>query len=194
MGRQWAVYLGAMTFATGVMTQQWSAMITGVVYSVMTAAAMWENFRARLPYLYDPWSEKLPPAPTLMHAMIAISAMAEGGAVTSGVAALFARGDGAWIAMVAGYGVSAVIVSVFVASFLEPGRPGGRDMVLASGAKAAMERDGLRGDRGGARGVARGRGTFLYLAAPSLSTGSGATRRGGSPDGRVSAYECWFCW
>lgn len=118
MGRHWAVFLGAMTFATGVMTQQWSAMITGVVYSVMTAAAMWENFRARLPYLYDPWSEKLPPAPTLMHAMIAISAMTEGGAVTSGVAALFARGDGAWIAMVAGYGVSAVIVSVCVASFL----------------------------------------------------------------------------
>ena len=28
--------------------------VTGVVYSWVTAAAMWQNFRARLPFLFDP--------------------------------------------------------------------------------------------------------------------------------------------
>src|SRR5205814_4842428 len=53
-GRQWAASLGMMTFAIGILTQQWHVAIMGIVYSYITAAAMWENFRARLPYLYDP--------------------------------------------------------------------------------------------------------------------------------------------
>src|SRR5258708_10961510 len=80
-GRRWAAQLGMLTFSIGVLTQQWHLAVIGIVYSYVTAAAMWENFRARLPYLYDPWSERLPPPPTLMHAMIAISILAEGGAV-----------------------------------------------------------------------------------------------------------------
>jgi len=72
-GRRGAAQLGMLTFAIGVLTQQWHIAIMGIVYSYITAAAMWENFRARLPYLYDPWSEKMPPPPTLMNAMIAIS-------------------------------------------------------------------------------------------------------------------------
>ena len=47
-----------LTFAIGVMTQQWHIAVMGIVYSWVTAAAMWQNFRARLPYLYDPWSPK----------------------------------------------------------------------------------------------------------------------------------------
>ena len=55
-GRRWAAQLGMLTFAIGVSTQQWHLAIVGIVYSWITAAAMWENLRARLPYLYDPWS------------------------------------------------------------------------------------------------------------------------------------------
>jgi membrane protease YdiL (CAAX protease family) len=80
-GRRWAASLGMLTFAVGILSQRWSLAIVGIVYSWLTAAAMWENFRARLPYLFDPWSEKMPPAPTLMHAMIAISALLEAGSV-----------------------------------------------------------------------------------------------------------------
>jgi membrane protease YdiL (CAAX protease family) len=82
-GRRWATSLGMLTFCIGVFTQQWHLAIIGIVFSYLTAAAMWQNFRARLPYLYDPWSEKVPPAPTLMHAMIAITIMVEATAVTS---------------------------------------------------------------------------------------------------------------
>lgn len=48
-GRRWAAQLGMLTFAIGVMTQQWHVAVMGIVYSYITAAAMWQNFRARLP-------------------------------------------------------------------------------------------------------------------------------------------------
>jgi membrane protease YdiL (CAAX protease family) len=91
-GRRWAASLGMFSFSIGVLSQRWSLAIVGIVYSWLTAAAMWENFRARLPYLFDPWSEKVPPPPTLMHAMIAISALVEGGsAVLAFFMVLFGR-------------------------------------------------------------------------------------------------------
>jgi membrane protease YdiL (CAAX protease family) len=117
-GRRWAVQLGMLTFSIGVLTAQWTLVVTGIVYSIVTAAAMWQNLRARLPYLYDPWSETLPTPPTLMHAMIAISVMVETSAVVSGFAALFGS---EWIALARAvmYGIIAGVVSVAVAMFLD---------------------------------------------------------------------------
>ena len=83
-GRRWATMLGMLTFSIGVLTQQWHIAVMGIVYSWITAAAIWQNFRARLPFLYDPWSETLPDPPTLMHGMVAISLLVEGGAVVMG--------------------------------------------------------------------------------------------------------------
>lgn len=118
-GRRWAAQLGMFTFAIGICTQVWSLAIVGIVYSWVTAAAMWENFRARLPYLYDPWSEKVPPPPTLMHAMIAISAMLE----LSSVITAFVVGIGGRVnlpvAMAVGYSASAVLVSIVTARVLD---------------------------------------------------------------------------
>jgi membrane protease YdiL (CAAX protease family) len=117
-GRRWAAQLGMLTFSIGVLTQQWNIAVVGIVYSYVTAAAMWENFRARLPYLYDPWSEKLPPPPTLMHAMIAISILVEGGAVLTGIALAFAGRENIAAAQAISYGICAVIVSLGVSTFL----------------------------------------------------------------------------
>jgi membrane protease YdiL (CAAX protease family) len=117
-GRQWAAQLGMMTFAIGVLTQQWHIAIMGIVYSYITAAAMWENFRARLPYLFDPWSEKLPPPPTLMHAMISISILVEGGAILTGCALVLVGRQNIAVAHSVIYGLCAVIVSVRVSNFL----------------------------------------------------------------------------
>jgi membrane protease YdiL (CAAX protease family) len=118
MGRRWAAQLGMLTFSIGVLTQQWHIAIMGIVYSYVTAAAMWENFRARLPYLYDLWSEKLPPPPTLMHAMIAISILVEGGAVLTGIALIpVGRANIATVQVVI-YGLCAIIVSLGVWKFL----------------------------------------------------------------------------
>jgi len=117
-GRRMAAQLGMLTFSIGILTQQWHLAIMGIVYSYMTAAAMWQNFRARLPYLYDPWSEKLPPPPTLMHAMIAISIMVEGMAVVTGFFVVASGPENIAAAQAMGYGVCAVIVSLGVSYFL----------------------------------------------------------------------------
>jgi membrane protease YdiL (CAAX protease family) len=117
-GRQLAAQLGMLTFAIGVLSQQWHVAVMGIVYSYITAAAMWQNFRARLPYLYDPWSEKLPPPPTLMHAMVAISILVEGGAVCTGIIAAFAGRENIAVAQAISYGFCAVLVSFGVSHFL----------------------------------------------------------------------------
>lgn len=117
-GRVWAAQLGMLTFAIGVTTQQWHLVIVGIVYSWITAAAMWENLRARLPYLYDPWSEQLPPPPTLMHAMVAISILVECTAILT--ATTYAVGGTGMMAAVQafGYALCAIAVSIGMAMFL----------------------------------------------------------------------------
>jgi membrane protease YdiL (CAAX protease family) len=117
-GRKWAAQLGMLTFSIGVLTQQWHIAIMGIVYSYITAAAMWQNFRARLPYLYDPWSETLPPPPTLMHAMIAISILVEAGAVLTGLLLVLTGRENIALAQAMSYGICAVIVSIGVSNFL----------------------------------------------------------------------------
>lgn len=116
-GRRWAAQLGMLTFSIGVLTQQWQLAVIGIVYSYITAAAMWQNFRARLPFLYDPWSEKLPRPPTLMHAMIAISILVDASAVLTG---LFSLGgtEGIAIARAISYGICSVGVALSMTSFL----------------------------------------------------------------------------
>jgi membrane protease YdiL (CAAX protease family) len=117
-GRRWAAQLGMLTFSLGVLMQQWHLAVIGIVYSYITAAAMWQNFRARLPYLYDPWSEKLPPPPTLMHAMIAISILVDAGAVLTGFVALFTGRENIAAAQAISYGICAVAVSLGMSNFL----------------------------------------------------------------------------
>lgn len=117
-GRRWAAQLGMLTFCIGVLTQQWHIAIIGIVYSYITAAAMWQNFRAHLPYLFDPWSETLPPPPTLMHAMVSISILVEFGAVVSGVAIAIAGRDNAAIALAISYAICSVIVFIGASNFM----------------------------------------------------------------------------
>jgi membrane protease YdiL (CAAX protease family) len=117
-GRRWAAQLGMLTFAIGVLEQQWHLAVIGIVYSFITAAAMWQNFRARLPFLYDPWSEKIPPPPTLMHAMVAISILIEAGAVIGGIFAALAGRENLGIALAVTYGFCSVVVCLGTSSFL----------------------------------------------------------------------------
>lgn len=117
-GRRWAAQLGMLSFAIGICTQQWNLAIVGIVYSWITAAAMWENLRARLPYLYDPWSERLPEPPTLMHAMVSISILIECAALLTGIVYSIGGKDSLGLAQGIGYAVCAVGVSIGVTLFL----------------------------------------------------------------------------
>jgi membrane protease YdiL (CAAX protease family) len=124
-GRKWAAQLGMLTFAIGVLTKQWALALNGIIYSYLTAAAMWQNFRARLPYLFDPWSEENPPAPTLMHAMIAISVLVEVGAIVAGIVVGMGGREYIGAAMAIGYGLSSIGVGIGMSTFLA-----GRDVTL----------------------------------------------------------------
>ena len=117
-GRRIASQLGMLTFAIGICTQQWHLAVMGIVYSYITAAAMWQNFRARLPYLYDPWSETLPAPPTLMHAMIAISILIEVGAIATGLAQVALGFQNIGIAQAFSYGICSIAVMIGVTYFL----------------------------------------------------------------------------
>ncbi len=116
--RRWATYLGTLTFSIGVLTRQWPVAASGVVYSGLAGAAMWQNFRAHLPYLFDPWSERRPDPPTLMHAMVAIAALVDGGAVITGTIQGFAGSDWAIAARTSGYAVAAAVVGLGMTHFL----------------------------------------------------------------------------
>ncbi|MGJ4952267.1 CPBP family intramembrane glutamic endopeptidase [Bradyrhizobium sp. HKCCYLS20291] len=117
-GLRWAATLGSMSFAVGVFGRQWPLAISGVVYSQLTAAAMWQHFRFRLPFLADPWSETLPPAPTLLHAMVTISAMIEAIAVLAGLAAGTGGGEVSAGIVALIYGLCATAAAVGVSTFL----------------------------------------------------------------------------
>jgi membrane protease YdiL (CAAX protease family) len=150
--RRGAAQMGMLTFSIGVLTQQWPIAVIGIVYSYMTAAAMWENFRAHLPYLYDPWSEKLPPPPTLMHAMIAISLLVEGGAVLTGMMSALAGREYIAIAQAMSYGICAIVVSVGVSTFLSGRGVSAREVWSwhAAGSAQPARDQAWRGDRTGA--------------------------------------------
>ncbi len=116
--RRWATYLGTLTFGIGVLTRQWPIAASGIVYSGLAGAAMWQNFRARLPYLFDPWSERRPDPPTLMHAMVAVAALVDGGAAITGIIQAFAGSDWAAAARTSGYAVAAALVGFGMMRFL----------------------------------------------------------------------------
>jgi membrane protease YdiL (CAAX protease family) len=117
-GRRWAAMLGTFAFGSGVAMQVWHSAIIGLVFSALTAAAMWQNLRARLPFLYDRWSEKLPQPPTLMHAMIGIIVMVDLiGIVTAFTSA--AGAGGLYLARAISYGAVGFVVFFFMNSFLQ---------------------------------------------------------------------------
>lgn len=118
-GRQWAATLGTFTFAAGIASAQWHLAFAGVVYSWVTAAAMWQNFRERLPFLYDPWSEKLPRPPTVTHAMVAIMAMIECGAIAGAISGVIVGPDRLWFARSIAYGIAGLLTWIIMSSWLK---------------------------------------------------------------------------
>ncbi len=113
-----AAMLGTFAFGAGVVTQTWHVAMLGVVFSSLTAAAMWQNLRARLPYLYDPWSEKLPVAPSLMHGMIGIAIMVECVGLASGVAAGMGGAAHLWQVRSLAYGAVGGVAMLIMHKFL----------------------------------------------------------------------------
>jgi membrane protease YdiL (CAAX protease family) len=117
-GRQWAAPLGTLSFGSGVLTQNWHAAFAGMVFSSLIAAAMWQDLRARLPFLFDPWSEKLPQAPTLMHALIGVTILVEVMSICTGLSLAFGGVDVLYKARAIAYGVVGFAAWAGMESFL----------------------------------------------------------------------------
>jgi membrane protease YdiL (CAAX protease family) len=193
-GRRWGAQLGMLTFAIGICTQQWHLAVVGIVYAWITAAAMWENLRAHLPYLYDPWSEVLPPPPTLMHAMIAISAMIECVSVLTALLAAIGGHGSLAVAQGVSYAVCAVGASLGAAYFLVRRGVSPRDIWTWSG-QSARAASGLGRwlSAGLCGGIALGGVAHAYVQAMRLIPGidhmiRASDRQMHSVPGMVVAY------
>jgi membrane protease YdiL (CAAX protease family) len=118
-GQQWAAFLGSVAFGSGVISGNWSVAVTGLVFSWLLAAAMWQNFRARLPFLFDRWSEKLPSAPSLMHSIIGIAVMVEVIGLTTVLTTAFAKKDNLPLIHALTYGLLAIMTMIGMDHFLK---------------------------------------------------------------------------
>ena len=116
--RQWIAMLGTLAFGAGVVTGSWHVAIMGIVFSSLVAVAMWQNLRARLPYLFDRWSEQPVPAPSLLHATVGIALLVECVAVFTGIAGALGGASSLWLARALGYGIAGLFGCVLMQSFL----------------------------------------------------------------------------
>lgn len=108
-GRQIAAWLGCLAFCSGVISQAWHVAFMGLVFTALVSAALWQDLRSRLPYLFDPWSEESPQAPTLLHAIIAIVVVVE----VVGIVASVCYGVGGDTALAWGRTISYGVVALF---------------------------------------------------------------------------------
>jgi membrane protease YdiL (CAAX protease family) len=114
LGERLAAHLGTFPFSIGVMTQQWHLVLAGVVFSAVTAGAMWRRFAASLPYFHDAWSARRQAAPSLVQAMIAVSTLVELGTLLGAVTAVtLGRGE-----VDLAYGVLTPVITLLAVRFL----------------------------------------------------------------------------
>ena len=117
-GSRYAALVGMFSFSGGVLAQNWHLAVIGVVFSGLVAAACWQNLRARLPFLFDPWSEVLPQAPTLMHSMFAVAILSEVAGIGVALGRAFGGGSQAFLVPLA-YGIIGGIAWLVMRGFLE---------------------------------------------------------------------------
>lgn len=128
--RHWIAMIGTLGFGSGVMMQAWHVAIMGIVFSSLVAVAMWQGLRARLPYLFDPWSEKTVPAPTLLHATVGIALMVEAVGLAMSLASAFGGPAKLWLVRSLVYGVVGGIACLAMQKFLSERNVTWRDILL----------------------------------------------------------------
>ncbi|HTD27790.1 MAG TPA: CPBP family intramembrane glutamic endopeptidase, partial [Xanthomonadaceae bacterium] len=110
----WAASLGNAAFALGVFTRQWQLAIAGIAMNWVFAGALWQAFRVRLAYLFDPDSEPQLRPPTILSSVLAIVALLELGAVLSIPFQMVFGTESVPFARAMGYGIAAVVVCAWV--------------------------------------------------------------------------------
>jgi membrane protease YdiL (CAAX protease family) len=158
-GRRFIALIGTLAFGTGVVTQSWHLAVIGVVFSSLVSVAMWQNLRARLPFLFDPWSEQPVPAPSLLQATVGIALLVECIGVLTALAAGIGGPSSLWLARAIGYGLAGAVGCIAMQNFLSRRGVGLKDIVVWEG-----ETPRLNLPAGLALGVAGGIGLGLGAA------------------------------
>lgn len=144
---RWIALIGTLAFGSGVMMQAWHVAIMGIVFSSLVAVAMWQGLRARLPYLFDPWSEKAVSAPTLLHATVGIALMGEVIGLAMGLASALGSPATLWLVRALVYGVVGTIACLVMQNFLSARNVRWQDVVSwpADGIRTPLGRGVLLG-------------------------------------------------
>jgi membrane protease YdiL (CAAX protease family) len=106
----WAAGLGNFAFGTGVVLGNWQVALLGISLNWVLAGALWQSFRARLPYLLDPQAQPEVRPPTILSAVLAILGMQELGIFLSIPVLVVMHGENAMLATTIGYAVAAATV------------------------------------------------------------------------------------
>ncbi len=116
---RWFSMLGTLSFAAGLLTGTWQVAVMGIVFSSLVSVAMWERMKARLPYIFDTWSIKAAPAPSLIQVTVGIALLMEFIGVCMVVAHVFSgKTDGQWFAWTLGYGSAVTLGCLCMQLFL----------------------------------------------------------------------------
>jgi membrane protease YdiL (CAAX protease family) len=157
--RQWIALIGTLAFGAGVMSQSWHVAIIGIVFSSLVAVAMWQGLRARLPYLFDVWSEQRVPAPSLLHATVSIALLSECIGLVTGIAFAAGGPSGLWVARALSYGLVGGLACLVMQSFLA-----GRDVSLRDIIRWSGDAPGISLPAGLLLGAGVGAGLALLAA------------------------------
>lgn len=190
--RHWIALLGTLAFGSGVMMQAWHLAIIGIVFSSLVAVAMWQGLRARLPYLFDPWSEQPVPAPTLLQATVGIALMVESVGIATGVASAFGSPATLWVVRALAYGLIGAVACLGMQNFLDARNVRWRDIVRwpAAGVRLPLGRGVLLGaGLGGVLAV----GAMGYMVALHwFPAGAEALRESARLAGQFENQRLWF--
>jgi membrane protease YdiL (CAAX protease family) len=110
----WVAGLGNLTFAIALFMGQWSLAMAAIAMNWVFAGALWQGFRQRLMYLFDPDSQPAVRPPTILSSVIASVGMMELGVVLSIPLLMFAGKELLSFAHTMGYGVAAALVCLAV--------------------------------------------------------------------------------
>jgi TonB family protein len=108
---------GNTTLALAILTAQWPLAIVALVMNWVFAAALWQSFRIRLSYLFDPECAPEVRPPSVATSVVAVVGLIELGALLSVPFAIGFGKDAALFAQAIGYGLAAIVVGTIVANW-----------------------------------------------------------------------------
>ncbi len=131
----WAAGLGNLSFAFGLFMGNWQIALLGLALNWVLAGALWQAFRARLPFMFDPQSQPAVRPPTILSSVLAVLGMQEFGVICS-IPFLLMLGEGGLpFATTAGYGLAGALVCLLVWNYHQKHSVNLRDIIYLSDAK-----------------------------------------------------------